>query len=292
MANRGGKLFDSLATDLAAIQPELGRKFILCPLCLRPFDRRALRIKTEDGLSLEHMIGKKLGGRRWMTLTCRKCNNRHGSGLEAHLVHEIKVRDWSAGDGSKLVGTISIEGVDLPMTISREADKEPWMISIRGGHPKVLADFQELAGSMRDGDLVRLKFSLEYSQAKSQRALLRVAYLVVFNQFGYAYALSEAGAFVRKVIEGAEAEHLWRLLPQLGVVNGGGFAEPVTISPIENHEGALIAHFVLIRLERKQKYYYAALLPAATLREDAIITTLSAIASKIDKKHCRITALK
>jgi hypothetical protein len=208
--------------------------------------------------------------------------------LEAHLVHEIKVRDWSAGDGSNLVGSVSIEGVDLPMTISRQADKEPWTISIRGGHPKVLTDFRELAGSMREGDRVRIKFSLEYSQSKSQRALLRVAYLVVFNQFGYAYALSEAGAFVRKAIEGAEAEHLWRLLPQLGPVTGGGFAKPVTISPIENNEGALIAHFVLICLERKQKYYYAALLPASTLRADAIITTLSAIASKIENKHCRI----
>jgi hypothetical protein len=289
---RVGELFDKLATDLTSIRPDLGGKSILCPLCLRSFDRSALRIKTDDGLSPEHMIGRKLGGGRWVTLTCRKCNNRHGSALEAHLVHEIKVRDWSAGDGSTLMGTVSIEGVDLPMTISRGAGQEPWTISIFGGHPKVLADFQELAGSMRDGDRVQLRFSLEYNQSKSQRALLRVAYLVMFNQFGYAYALSEAGAFVRKVIEGAEAEHLWRFLPQLGTVDGGGFAEPVSISSFPDDEGVVIAHFVLIRLERKQKYYYAALIPAATLREDAVIPTLSAIGSKLDKKHCRILAVK
>jgi hypothetical protein len=287
MANRV-ELFDKLATDLTSIRPDQGGKSIMCALCLRSFDRNALRLKTDDGLTLEHMIGKELGG-RWVTITCRKCNNRHGSELEADLVHELKVRDWSAGDGSTLMGTVGIEGVDLPMTISSGADKEPWTISILGGPPKVLTDFRELAGSMGEGDRIQVKFSLEYVPSEAQRALVRIAYLIIFNQFGYAYALSEAGAFLRKVIEGVEAEHLWMLLPQLGPVDGAGFAEPVSISTIPNDEGVVVAHFLLIRLERKQKYYYAALLPAATLHEDAIIKTLSAISSKLDKKHCRIT---
>ena len=153
----------------------------------------------------------------------------------------------------------------------------------------MLTDFRELAGSMGEGDRIQVKFSLEYAPSKAQRALVRIAYLIMFNQFGYAYVLSEAGAFLRKVLEGGEAEHLWMLLPQLGPVDGAGFTKPVSISLIPDDQGVAVAYFVLIRLERKQKYYYAALVPAANLCEDAIITTLCAISSRLDKKHCRIS---
>jgi len=53
---------------------------VKCPLCLDVFGRDALET---GALTLEHPIPRKTGG-RLRTLSCKRCNNKHGSRLDSH----------------------------------------------------------------------------------------------------------------------------------------------------------------------------------------------------------------
>ena len=75
------RLFEFYATDLSRYAPEAAGKF-WCPLCHRVISRVP---DLRDVVSEEHIVPEALGG-RLVTLTCRGCNNEHGTSLDAHLV--------------------------------------------------------------------------------------------------------------------------------------------------------------------------------------------------------------
>src|SRR5215203_478907 len=60
-----------------------------CPLCLSDF-RHAPEAPLDQIVAEEHVVPKALGG-RIVTLTCRRCNNTHGSALEKHLIQRVRV---------------------------------------------------------------------------------------------------------------------------------------------------------------------------------------------------------
>jgi hypothetical protein len=117
------ELFETFAADLAVLRPEFADQ-VLCPLCMGSFSRAAITDKGIDGLSIEHVVPGALGG-RLQTLTCRRCNNRDGSALDAHLVNMVRVQEWSEADGSTLKGRVNVGRVELPMKISMRKDKSP-----------------------------------------------------------------------------------------------------------------------------------------------------------------------
>ena len=72
--------FNRGADALRCVLPEIPRSY-LCPLCLNAFSEEALDQKL---LSLEHVPPKNMGGSE-LVLTCKPCNERAGSGVDAEL---------------------------------------------------------------------------------------------------------------------------------------------------------------------------------------------------------------
>src|ERR687884_973623 len=94
------RLFDTYATDLSAFLSERC-DYVECPLCLGRFSRDDLRSRV---VTDEHIIARRLGSRlryatwgKLRTLTCRRCNNRDGTKLDAHLIKGVRAEDILAG---------------------------------------------------------------------------------------------------------------------------------------------------------------------------------------------------
>src|SRR5258708_4609166 len=90
----------SLAScGLQTSEPEM----ILCPLCWQE--------KRLSDLSLEHMVPSAVGGRS-TTLTCRLCNNTHGSELDSHLINYQRANDAMHGHG-RVRSRLNVNGYEL-----------------------------------------------------------------------------------------------------------------------------------------------------------------------------------
>src|SRR5580704_534448 len=75
-SERVHRTFDRLARDHARVTPDYPGQ-ILCPLCLTPYGEDALDL-DDPLLTEEHVIPGELGG-RIVTLSCKSCNNTHGT---------------------------------------------------------------------------------------------------------------------------------------------------------------------------------------------------------------------
>lgn len=271
-------LFARLTSDLAAVRTDYPDQ-VLCPLCVRPFGRAAIADMGDDGLSLEHIIPRALGGTS-VTLSCRRCNNRQGSSLDAHLVRMVRSLDWVAGDGSTLKGTVRIDDAELPMEISWSIGEKPKTIKIVGGPPKLLEKFQTMMSGMGHGDLVNLSFSFDYVDLNARRALVRLAYLALFTQLGYQYILSEAGVCIRNLLANGDIDALRVLTPRLIDVEEARVKRPIVISPIVDGN-LVIAHLVLIRTETQKKCHHAVLLPGAAIPEASAVSVLAEVSKQL-----------
>ena len=95
--------FEFEAGRLAAAEGRAEASEFRCPICLRAFTRQHL---LAGELTLEHAPSRRVGG-RILTITCRRCNNTHGSKLDKHIVEAAKSRDalapspQSAASGSE-----------------------------------------------------------------------------------------------------------------------------------------------------------------------------------------------
>jgi hypothetical protein len=199
----------------------------------------------------------------------------------------IRSEDWSTGDGSTLRGTVRIGSTELPMKISWSPGQEPNVISILGGQPAAIEEFRTLLTGMGDGDKVNLSFSLKYAELQSRQALVRVAYLALFNRFGYRYALSGAGACIRRVITQGDIDAARLLTPQLSDVEEERIKSPIVFSPVVAGE-VIVAYLVLIRIQTSQRRHYAALLPSRVVTEDACLGVMAEVANKLSGNHLEI----
>ncbi|HEY6343314.1 MAG TPA: HNH endonuclease [Bryobacteraceae bacterium] len=271
--------------DLTSVRPELSNQ-ILCPLCLLAFRREAIQDKSIGGLSIEHIVPSALGG-RLQTLTCRRCNNKHGSPLDAPLIRMVQVQDWSEADGSKLKGKITVGEVELPMKISLGKEGNRNTIEILGGKQATIDTFREAVHAFETGDEVNLSFSLGYAELPARRALVRIAHLGMFSIFGYRFALSEAGAFSRRALTAGDLGMLRSLTPQISNVEVTNVENPLVITPIES-----VAYLILFRTDTLRRRYHGVILPSTELAEAKIPTTLLEVAAKLDGRQCQIPVPK
>lgn len=276
------ELFDRFAADLTAMRPEF-QDTVLCPLCTRAFGRSALARRDDDGLTLEHIIPGAVGG-QWKTLTCKRCNNSHGSALDAHLVRMIDARNWADGDGSTLKGAVGIGGIEVPMTLAWGAGETLNTIAIPGAKPKTLADFQALMRSLQDGDEIHMSLSFDFIPSRAQRALVRIGYLTLFETYGYQYVLSGAGKRVRRLIDGDDADQLWQFTPELRNIEETRVTSPIIITPIGS-----AAHLIIVRISAaKRTCHYAVVMPASSVSEESVPSLLSEIVTRLQGNRLAI----
>lgn len=196
---RSEELFGRYSRNLGIHIPKFGSLFI-CPLCFRGFSKDALRYKT---LTEEHVIPSSLGG-RIVTLTCAECNNAHGSDLDAHIHTRMKMKDVFQGLREH-TGTMTVDGADLTSLISMPEygeGKTPTLKIVgipEKSAPRASDHAQEafLAGTRK----ATLTFRFKMSIPRSQSALLRMAYLMMFHYFGYFYPRFTGTRQLRDVIQ-------------------------------------------------------------------------------------------
>lgn len=187
-------LFDLYSTNLQFYARGLEDKFV-CPLCLGIFDKAAIHAGL---LTMEHIIPSSLGGTA-ITMTCKACNNRSGSQLEAHLTRNLRMnaslsgesgepvrgklfagRGWQTADFFFSSNSIEIHGLPEQSNPS--------------SHALLMQDFNEEPKSLR------FELFRGYNPVNARVAKIRIAYLTIFDHLGYGYILNENLDQIRRLI--------------------------------------------------------------------------------------------
>lgn len=180
-------------------------KTYICPICFNQFSEDDLDTSKDNFLTLEDAPPKSLGGTA-NTLTCKKCNNEAGHQIDFHLIERLKeldVRSFLPNTGSKI--TITHEGLRVQGTL--EVD-ENGVITIthlnKVNNPSALAEYVSKTGV---GEKRSIDFIASRVDAKRlEVALLKTAYILAFEHYGYPLILSKAFDIVRQQINSPEAD--------------------------------------------------------------------------------------
>ena len=177
----------------------------LCPICLNEFTEHDLDLSSTNMLTLEDAPPKSLGGHS-RTLTCKACNSRCGHEIDFHLTErliEIDVRAFLpkviakaklTHKGVQVQGEVKISEDGTISVIHRE----------KYNHPEKLKKYVSSTGK---DDLVEIEFNASrVDKHRLEVALLKTAYILAFEQYGYALILSSAFDIVRKQLENPDSE--------------------------------------------------------------------------------------
>jgi len=201
------QVFDLFAENLELIKqhPEItlkGKKTIgyVCPVCNKIFDKEAFSTDYIDHLTLEHVPPGALGG-NVKILTCRICNNEQGSKLEKDLVESLKSSDfYSRIPGTSRPARFLVDGKwnTGGKIINMESGGFQLLTSKKSSNHK---HYDKLFNGV--GMNVK-KFDVTiYNQYKKRRpgiSLLRIAYLWLYSEFGYASLINPNMHTVRNQI--------------------------------------------------------------------------------------------
>ena len=231
-------LFRSMAADLSGVLP-MKQNVILCPLCLEEFGEHDI---NPDTLSEEHVIPQSAGG-KLTTITCKKCNNTAGTDLESHFSRAFRIERARRGEG-EITGKLKMRGgVSAP---TRTTFTEQGLhINVDPKSPYAANDllqrFRQYAAGEREAT-----FTLDSNVdgVKLSAAIVKMAYLALFKDWGYKYALLPNRDWVRHGIRfgGEEREWLARLVIPANLTDKGDLPEaPTRISFETNCNGISVA---------------------------------------------------
>ncbi len=165
----------------------------ICPICLE----KHTDIKSENPLTLEDAPPKSLGGKA-NTLTCKKCNNTCGHQIDFHLTERLRELDNAKfPNNSETKVRIKIGNETFNGKILVENDGTMKMFhSKKNNHPiKLEEEMVELkAGTVVDINFLKSRVIPE----KLEYAILKSAYLLAFEKFGYSLILDENFDLIRE----------------------------------------------------------------------------------------------
>lgn len=192
-----------VTTDFKILMPG---NLYFCPLCLEKyFTEQPDGFQGNAEFSIDHVPPDCVGGRDEV-ITCKKCNNDFGT-AEAELIKLLNfgtVPDQK--HGSLYPYSIVIDpdtGRKFRVAISVKDGKQD--IRFRNHEKANNPELKELLERIKNGGVPKLKISvggIDYN--KISKALLKSAYLTCFLHWGYPFAYSEQGKFIRQVLKGNE----------------------------------------------------------------------------------------
>jgi hypothetical protein len=201
------RIFDRYSSQLHGLQiqsllPKKHQhlKFVktyVCPVCLTHFSPKDLETHLSNFLTLEDAPQKSLGGKA-NTLTCKRCNNTCGREIDFHLVERMFEQDRrkflpnTKGQGKFILNGEVVQGeysVD-------ENGKITVTHSKKNNHPEKLESYIDNTGK---GSIVTLEHKPSRVDTKRlEIALLKTAYILAFEKFGYSIMLDECFDIVRQ----------------------------------------------------------------------------------------------
>lgn len=191
------QLFRKLAEDLSSVV--VGKRgVILCPLCLNEFTETDVKTGL---LTEEHIIPASTGGTK-TTLTCKPCNNASGHRIDNHLARKVALDAAFRGENpAKMTFRLPkvAGGYGAPADFHRRAEGSIH-IHIKPTsdfvHSKMIAAIERYA----KGESVSLRFEHGLNLPAFTAAVGKAAYLGLFADRGYKYALLPMLDQVRKAI--------------------------------------------------------------------------------------------
>lgn len=172
----------------------------ICPICFEQFSEVDLDTSSENFLTLEDAPPKSLGGKA-NTLTCRKCNNKFGHTIDFHLLetlNEFNVHSFLPNTGSKVF--LTHKGTKVQGILKVDENGEITVKHLKKtNNPENLNKY---IGKTRKDDIPDLEFPASRVEFKKfEIALLKSAYILAFEKYGYCLILSKTFDIVRNQLK-------------------------------------------------------------------------------------------
>jgi hypothetical protein len=175
-----------------------------CPLCvpLRLFPRSALTTSIHrDRLTIEHVPPEAIGGHE-LLLTCRPCNNRAGSYLDADAQTHERQRLAMRGLGRhRISATWDAPAGRINGTLIVEDGRLAFQVPERINNPEHLARMRQSPAQVGDALPLRLE---PFSELGMRLSWLRSAFLAFVVYRGFRFAFDPALEIVRRQIRDFE----------------------------------------------------------------------------------------
>lgn len=270
-------LFEKYANNLSLLEENgfididvpTDSSIYICPICLDHFTKDDLDQNVKNPLSLEDAPPKSLGGSQ-IVLTCERCNNGLGRDIDWHLTERLKELEFKDKlPGSEQLGTFHID--DLVTNGKIVVDQDG---TIKAVHPKKINNPEKLD---RFIGIIKTKkkhpfFKHKHSRVdakKIQIGLIKNAYLLMFEKFGYVIILNKEYNRVREQLLQPEKD-----IYPLNCWFQGPFPEDkVGVSFIK--EKNLESIFTLFKLKTiLAERIFGVILPLANTKIEDVITAL------------------
>lgn len=181
----------------------------VCPVCQKIFDKEAL-FSTEyvDHLTLEHVPPESLGGNIKL-LTCKICNNEQGSMLDKQLLESLKTKDFYSGiPGAERPARFLVDGKWNTGGRIVISDTEGFkFLSNRKNSNHNHYDKLFKTGGL-DIKKIDLTINHQYKKRRPEIASLRIGYLWLYSEAGFACLINGNMHAVGNQILEPEKEHI------------------------------------------------------------------------------------
>lgn len=177
----------------------------LCPICLNDFSEEDLKDDSANMLTLEDAPPKSLGGHA-NTLTCKTCNSRCGHEIDFHLTElliELDVRAFNPNIESK--AKLSHKGTQIQGTVKVDESGSIFIVlSEKNNNPEKLKKY---IGTTGKDDIIDIEFKpSRVDKLRFEVALLKSAYILAFEQYGFALILNQSYDIVREQLQNPNTE--------------------------------------------------------------------------------------
>ena len=275
------KLFELYASNFNVVRNQIkftsiipNDDLFICPMCFQYFTRQETARKNSL-VTVEDVPPRSLGGKP-ITLTCVGCNRWAGRELESHLNHVFDLIEFhNAIPGASLEGKIEYPNIGninahLSFMPNRHLKSE---ISESRSNPSAILKLLATKGD--NPELITIKSSgkrgrpIKYGRAEC--AILRIAYLIGFSQFGYSYIYSSPISLVRSQILNPDD----LILSNWGIIPANNLSDDSLGVNLVTHPKILKSFGIVFDLITKlRKYRYLVLLPGPSYGSENIYDAL------------------
>lgn len=195
----------------------------ICPICETYFKIEDTKKSNKNYLTLEDIPPKSMGGNANL-LTCKECNSKAGSKLDAEL---LKVFEKSALINFKpnSSGKVKLSNGDVEIDSTIDVNKDGVLnirLNKKMAHPlkmdylkdrielpnKKVYDLDDLNKVDEHFGKINIKIDKNVNLKRGRVALLRIGYLSAFQRFGYGFMVNPNLETIREQIKNPDKEIL------------------------------------------------------------------------------------
>ena len=205
------RIFDRFSKHLNFLKERnklkhINLKFVetyICPICLNHFSPKDLSDDAPNMLTLEDAPPKSLKGTA-NVLTCKKCNSECGHKIDFHLTERMLELDaYSFLPNSKIKGKFTKDDKTVFGELTVEKNKTGTAFYHKKiNNPKLLDKYIDKLDP--NGEDPVFSFEPKKSRVDLHRlqvAILKTAYLLAFEKFGYSFILDKSYDQIREQLK-------------------------------------------------------------------------------------------